>query len=411
MDKTIFVSIMKTLFNFTKERGIVLFLAIFLIAAATGDKATITCPSVYSFNGEKYVKQGELYRGMMGENLAYYEYFPLTGLQVQSGNFRLRIGNESGGQQFTDMAQLLVVQHPQNKDVIVDQRGKAHLIGKVLKPISATSLNGTDLSLALSEKDDQSFAFDNEEYSRNAVLLKFKKPERTERGKVILHANNSEWMERILESYYQKMGTSFPAWQKEQNELSSPERLKAMRDNDLPLSVYLNRDGEWELLEYFLAGSPDYPRDFVVPLNLMKLAGTEIELKIETGFRFWDIDYAVMDFSPNTEVTTTYIQPVSALDQDKNNVLTLLENPDLKYLNLKKTGDFVELMYPESAITSTGGTRSYFLYTKGYFDLNRRFEGAADAEVLKKLQEPGALADFSKMEYQKSKGQVKPASM
>lgn len=28
-----------------------------------------------------------------------------------------------------DMAQLLVVQHPQNKEVIMNQRGKAHLIG------------------------------------------------------------------------------------------------------------------------------------------------------------------------------------------------------------------------------------------------------------------------------------------
>ena len=400
---------MKTLTNFTKERGIVLFLALFL-STTLGDK-TSTHPSVYVFNGEKYVIQGELFSGMIGENLANYEHFPLPALQAQEGNFRVRISNESNGQQYTDMAQLLVVQHPQNKEVIVDQRGKAHLIGKAQKPNTVTSSNGSDLSLATGTKDDQVFAFDNEDFSRNAVILKFKKPERTERGKLILRAQSSEWMAQVVDSYYRKFGKDFPNWLKEQNALSSPERLQGMRDNDLPLSVYLKRDGEWELLEYFVATTPLQARDLVVPLNLMSMKDPELELKLETGFKFWELDYAAMDFTPNGQVTTTFVQPTSALDQDKNNALALLADADLKYVVLKKTGDYIELLYPESAVTNAGGANAFFLYTKGYSEMNVRFEGAPEANELLKLKEPGALADYSKAEYLKRKGQAKLSSM
>lgn len=400
---------MKTLTNFTKERGIVLFLALFL-STTLGDK-TSTHPSVYVFNGEKYVIQGELFSGMIGENLANYEHFPLPALQAQEGNFRVRISNESNGQQYTDMAQLLVVQHPQNKEVIVDQRGKAHLIGKAQKPSTVTSSNGSDLSLATGTKDDQVFAFDNEDFSRNAVILKFKKPERTERGKLILRAQSSEWMAQVVDSYYRKFGKDFPNWLKEQNALSSPERLQGMRDNDLPLSVYLKRDGEWELLEYFVATTPLQARDLVVPLNLMSIKDPELELKLETGFKFWELDYAAMDFTPNGQVTTTFVQPTSALDQDKNNALALLADADLKYVVLKKTGDYIELLYPESAVTNAGGANAFFLYTKGYSEMNVRFEGAPEANELLKLKEPGALADYSKTEYLKRKGQAKLSSM
>ncbi|HPH19383.1 MAG TPA: hypothetical protein PLE32_11415 [Haliscomenobacter sp.] len=400
---------MKTLTNFTKERGIVLFLALFL-STTLGDK-TSTHPSVYVFNGEKYVIQGELFSGMIGENLANYEHFPLPALQAQEGNFRVRISNESNGQQYTDMAQLLVVQHPQNKEVIVDQRGKAHLIGKAQKPNTVTSSNGSDLSLTTGTKDDQVFAFDNEDFSRNAVILKFKKPERTERGKLILRAQSSEWMAQVVDSYYRKFGKDFPNWLKEQNALSSPERLQGMRDNDLPLSVYLKRDGEWELLEYFVATTPLQARDLVVPLNLMSIKDPELELKLETGFKFWELDYAAMDFTPNGQVTTTFVQPTSALDQDKNNALALLADADLKYVVLKKTGDYIELLYPESAVTNAGGANAFFLYTKGYSEMNVRFEGAPEANELLKLKEPGALADYSKTEYLKRKGQAKLSSM
>ncbi|WP_421798942.1 hypothetical protein [Haliscomenobacter sp.] len=400
---------MKTLFNTTKERGIVLFLALFL-SVTLGDK-TSPHPSVYVFNGEKYVVQGELYSGMIGENLANYEYFPLPALQAQAGNFQLRISNESNGQQFTDMAQLLVVQHPQNKEVIMDQRGKAHLIGKAQKPNSVTSSNGSDLSLATGAKDDQVFAFDNEEFSRNAVILKFKKPERTERGKLILRAQSSEWMAQVLDSYYRKFGKDFPNWLQEQNALSSPERLQGMRDNDLPLSVYLKRDGEWELLEYFVATTPLQARDLVIPLNLMTIKDTELEMKVETGFKFWELDYAAMDFTPNGQVTTTFIPATSALNQDKTNALALLADADLKYVVLKKTGDYLELLYPESAVTNGGGANTFFLYTKGYSEMNARFEGAPAVNDLKTLKEPGALADYSKMEYLKRKAEGKVSSM
>ncbi len=134
-------------------------------------------------------------------------------------------------------------------------------------------------------------------------------------------------------------------------------------------------------------------------------------MKVETGFKFWELDYAAMDFTPNGQVTTTFIQPNSALDQDKNNALALLADADLKYVVLKKTGDYIELLYPESAVTNAGGANAFFLYTKGYSEMNVRFEGAPEANELLKLKEPGALADYSKAEYLKRKGQAKLSSM
>lgn len=58
-----------------------------------------------------------------------------------------------------------------------------------------------------------------------------------------------------------------------------------------------------------------------------------------------------------------------------------------------------------------GGVNTFFLYTKGYSEMNVRFEGAPAVNELKALKEPGALSDYSKMEYLKKKAEGKVSSM
>jgi hypothetical protein len=357
-----------------------------------------SCPLVYVNDGENYVFQGEVFGGAVGENLCRDDYMPLPMLQAKDGQFQLYLSNELKERQYTDLAELMLVEHPEGTQVLVDQSGKAHLLKQQLPPLSAESYNGNNLQPLLQNKDQLAFSFNNEEFARNGVELKFDKPEGVQKANLVLNAKNSLWVDQVLDAYFSKFGNKFDAWMEKQSKRSPEDRLQSIRNGDLPLSIYLKKNGEWQLLDHLYSVGPLAARDLVVPIDLTGLNGHKIELKIETGFMFWDLDYVAMDFTPATAVSTTFIQPKLALDQNQHNWAATLQSADQKFLPQKTIGEYTEISYPTRS-AAPGMKQTVFLHSRGYYELIRTYEGAPQVKELKKFRTPGAFAEFSRAEF------------
>lgn len=359
---------------------------------------TSSCPFVYVNDGENYYFQGEVFGGAIGANLCRDDYMPLPMLQAKDGQFQIHLSNELKERQFTDLAELMLIEHPQGTRVLVDQGGQAQLLKQEFPTLSAESYDGNNLQSLLQNKDQLAFSFNNEEFSRNGVLLKFNKPEGVQRANLVLNAKNSIWVDQVLDSYFSKFGNKFDPWMEKQNNRSTEDRLQSIRNGDLPLSIYLKKNGEWQLVDHLFSVGPLAARDLVVPVDLTGLNGHNIELKIETGFMFWDLDYVAMDFTPATAVSTTFIQPKLALDQNQHNWTTTLQSADQKFLPQMTTSEYTEITYPTRP-AAAGMTQTIFLHSRGYYELIRTYEGAAQVKELKKFRTPGAFAEFSRAEF------------
>jgi len=91
------------------------------VAAAITAATKSSCPYVYVDNGETFVFQGEIYGGSIGKNLERTDYMPLPSLKMKEGNYALRLSNELKERQYTNLVQLVLVEHPEGEKVLLDK--------------------------------------------------------------------------------------------------------------------------------------------------------------------------------------------------------------------------------------------------------------------------------------------------
>lgn len=134
-------------------------------------------------------------------------------------------------------------------------------------------------------------------------------------------------------------------------------------------------------------------RDIVVPIPLTA-KDEKIQIKLVSGYMFWDLDYAGMDCSKNENIQTTTLKPTSAIDENGNNVTALLTQKDKKHLVQPSIGNEVTLHFP-AVKPSANSKQSFFFKTNGYYEYIRNYKGKPDFDKLKTFREKGALNAFS----------------
>jgi hypothetical protein len=138
----------------------------------------------------------------------------------------------------------------------------------------------------------------------------------------------------------------------------------------------------------------------VVPVDLSDTDGGPIEIKLASGFLFWEIDYAAMDFTDNLDVVVQKLSPKKAIDEKGRNVLMPLLKEDGKYLNQPEIGDVATIVYEPHLRKSATNTHSYILHTKGYYEHIRNFKNKPDLAFLNQFKRPNAFPVYGMRLYQ-----------
>lgn len=361
-----------------------------------------SCPFVYSKNGEEFVFTGELYPGILTPNQQLDDYLLLPHLKNVNNEYSIKITNELKEIQYTDFVQLLEIDHPFNVKVLLDKNGNPQTFSNIIRPNNVLVDNlKIDNSPALI-KDDHSYLFNSEingSSSLRNIEMEFNRPETSMSAKLFLTLKNSMWLDYVFGKFNQQFGSYYPKFQKDQQAVSSEKSTKWIQEQNIPLSVYLKTKAGWELIERINTIGPMSSRDIAVPIDLSKVAGNEVRIKLETGFMFWEVDYAGIDYSENKILNIKYINPHEALDDKGENVTKLLSAIDKNYFIQSNIGDEVVVNFkirePDQDLTST-----YFLKNRGYYNYIRNYEGEPNFQKLKLFREAGAFTDFSMYEYE-----------
>jgi hypothetical protein len=356
-----------------------------------------SCPYIYVNTGDGYAFAGEIYSGAVYESLERNDYLNLPQLVAENGTYKLKISNELREIQYTNLTELMVIDHPDNSEVLIDKYGNYQTSSAPQLPFAAVNLAGIDVLAHIKHKDGISYfglSSGSDIPLTDGLIMTFDRPENASSCKVFLRARNSMWLDYVYKNSHELFGSYYDNWEKKQNK-ANPDHLKnkALIQN-IPLSVYIEKNGEWIFCDYFNMAGPAAFKEDVIALDLTGTGAGPLKIKLESGTCFWDIDYAALDYSMNIPVDLKAVQVQNATGDDENDVTDLLKNDDLKYYVQADTNNIADLSFQVPPLT--GSKRTVILHSKGHYEILSEGKGLPKIKKLKNLQKPGAFTEYSR---------------
>jgi hypothetical protein len=357
-----------------------------------------SCPFVYVYTGTGYRFVGEAYGGAIFSPLERDDYMPLRGWQAAAGTLQVKIANELKERQFTNLAELQVVLHPEGVQVLLDQHGRPHTLQQVQAPLRALASDGFNYAGALASQDSSSWVFNSTQSNSNYVELQFRKPAGSQTGKLVLHAQNSLWLDYLYGAFTKQFGSLYNHWAEKQKDVPATELYRWQQEQEIPLLVEVLTAKGWQVVERIPPVGPLAGRNLVVPVDLAGVKKEMVQVRLSCGFMFWEVDRAGMDFSPPLPVQVVKVKPSSAYEKSGQNVPHLVAAADGKYLEQFSVGDAVVLTYPLPE-KKPDQAHTLFLHTRGYYEHIREYAGIPNLMTLRAFEKPGHFMQFSRDRY------------
>jgi len=377
--------------------GIVLSAILFVIVMLTKE----SCPFVYAYNGSEFEFTGEIYSGAIFPNLERDDFLPLPNLQAKDGQYQLKMDNLAEEIQYTNLAELQVVDHPKGTDLMVDRQGMFRTVKEPVLPLAALNGSGEDALPLVIVKDELSYKGDDTndpKQSMDALHLKFAAPKDKSNARLILKARNSIWLDYILGQFLDLFGNRYDRWYARQSKPDKSLDKDWALNQGIPLSVYVKQAGEWKYLDHFPVVGPMADREMVLPLDLSSIKDSVIELKLQCGAKFWEIDYVALDASTPQPVYCQKLPLQKAETAEGKDVTRLLTKTDKEYFVQPKVGDSAVLSYvvPQAR---DGYERTIFLHSRGHYKVIRKAKSEPDIAALEQFRQAGHFAKFSRRNY------------
>lgn len=357
----------------------------------------LSCPFVYSEAGSEINMEGEIYSGATAVPIERDDYLKLKSIEPVDGQYRIRITNEVKEIQNTNLAELLVYDHSPKNEILVDKYGIAHSISDIRQPLTASNAYGRSLLTELSHCDKSRYISEirNDSLLLDTISLSFDRPDKSTQAKLVVSGKNTMWLDYMFGRLSDMFGNRYGAWVKMRNSRSREDLLQWSLDQGIPLAVYLETDSGLQFVDYYNVPGPVADKKDVLQLDLSRITGNTVNVKLVSGVLFWDFDYAGMDFTEDAELTATVVSLDHAVDETGKEVSSLLLNDDDKYLvqphinNETRLSFHVPPLVPET-------DRTIFLHSKGNYEPVRDARGTPDMMLLKSMRQPGVFTRFTK---------------
>jgi len=375
--------------------------AVGILAIVAATKSS--CPFVYANNGEIFTFEGELYPGATTPNTERDDYMKLSNLSTKESIYTIRVSNELKEIQYTNLLNLIEVQHPETTEVLIDQYGKVYGIKDPKSPNNLIVNGVKETSAVLQKKDNVSYMFNTTTSDKNdmqSIEITFDRPSDINTANLVLTLKNAYWLDYAMGEFHHKFGSYFSTFQQKQIETPGVKTMKWIKDQGIPLAIYLKKNNSWKMIELINTVGPLAFRDIVVPIDLTTIKQQQIEIKLSCGFMFWELDYAALASNKTSkDMEIRYLNPSNAVTQDGEDVTKLITLADNDYLVQPKIGDVVNIEFKNNSTLKKTYKKTVFLKNRGYYKYLRDFKEEPDFTYLKTFRKKGAFLRFSRDLY------------
>ncbi|WP_121353288.1 hypothetical protein [Flavisolibacter nicotianae] len=367
-----------------------------------------SCPFVSAYNGQEFLLQGEIYGGALYPQLARHDYLPLRMQPLADGTLQLKISNELKEKQYTDLSSLLVIKHDPGVKILPDENGKLYSVRSAAAPVSAKLGSGKDLLPFLLKENDQAVAYLDDQTTvdgSNTVSLQFTKAKKAKLAKLVLSLKNSYWLDQLYGELAQGFGRYYATYLDKQSKKPASQLVRWTKEQQIPLTVSLSAAGGWKKVADLTTTGPLANRSVVVPVDLSGVEGDIVNIRLSTGFLFWELDYAGIDFSANEAFGVEELSPAEARDERGQDVLAPLQREDNHFLEQPQIGNVATLVYKPSP-RDESKSYTYILHAKGWYRHVRDFTGKPNIAFLKQFTRPNAFPLYGRTRFRQIESQT-----
>jgi hypothetical protein len=380
--------------------------AVVVIAVVNGSKKYPTgrtesgsCPFVYSFDGTRYVLDGEPYGGAICRAMERTEWGRLDHLAEIDGQYRLLLANELDESEHTDEISLIVVDHPAGAKIVPEVSGRIHALSHPVVPSAALDQRkGNILALVRSDGDRywesevEGRNPEKDEDLKDILVFEFPKPEGAKKAFFRIHAQTTLWGEGTARGFLELSGDRLPEWYAEVDRhgpaYSDLFRWYMTGGMFTAILSVETREG-WKNRGLLYGGGPILAKEKVYPLDIADVSGGRLRIKLEPAAGYWRLNALSVDYGEDAAFEATEIHPCRAVDQDGRDVLDVLSATDGRFFEMPDPGRHAELTF-FTPHRKPGLERTIILKASGYYEIHTNGAGGAGrpALVSRVLREP-----------------------
>jgi hypothetical protein len=377
--------------------------ALVVIAAATydgpfgggsGEHPAVSCPLVYSWDGTSWRLDSGTFGGAVAPALARTDLDNLVYATPQNGQLRLRVANELNETDYLDALSVLAVDHAPDVTVAPGGDGRIYALGKLQSPFSATEDRGGDALARVWAADGWAWESSpsgrdtsSQADIRDGLELAFARPSTAE-ARLVVDGNNTPWAAHLTQELVAAHGRETKAWFDSLAAYPALARgLGEMMVREAFLSVSVWSGSSWEQQGYIWEAGPEISKRQVFPLDLSRVQGDTVRIRLESAPSFWLIDAVALGAAQNDRVQVHELKLLSGRDQRGADVGPLLRAADGRHYQMEN-GVSAELRFqvPEAA---PGSSRSYLVRSTGWYRIHTAELKTPDIALLQKvLTEP-----------------------
>lgn len=374
------------LFKYNKTKSAVASASVITLSAIAGFTIFLAiicgCPHIYEYNNGEYERTSNAFVGAVSKVLEKEDFIAVNTLNVN-------INNEvKGEKQYLNEVKLIRVIHDSDVEILMDQKGNVYTIKE---PI----LNNEN-NFELNNRDEISYDFTSNIGKNDLSEIEFSFPvnKTSLEGKLILSLKNTNWAGYVMNEWYKLFGEEVNKYKdRNANKVSASKQLNWQKEQGISLSVYFKKNNNWVFQNTIeVLGNTNY-RDIVLPVKLDNLDSKDVEVKLVSGYKLWEIDYVAMDFSENSNVIISDFEPDEIKLNGEKVIGSHISLDDDRYQELNYSDtlniSFDEIEgYEDAKVTN-------FLKLKGYYNSTLDQEGELKKSELLSFKKKGQMSRFS----------------
>jgi len=362
-----------------------------------------SCPFVYSFDGEKYFLDSEPYGNAIYKAAQRTDWDNLDHLTEVQGTYHLKITNELQETQYIDELKLLVIDYPRKIRVVPSSSGGLHFLSAPQIPSKAEDFRGFDVLELVKSKDDQFWIsnpfgrdLENRSGTRDGLIFEFDRPAGCNLVKLAFNLQNTPWASFLQGQILELHGSKLDEWYDLLN--TSPEASKAFQEvliREGMLLIKLWNGKVWQDFDFIWGVGSALPKDQVVLLDLGRISGEVLRVKVESTVGLWMINSVHADYTPDLPLRITELSPAEAKDHTGRDLKELFYEIDGIHYSMPTQKDWAELVF-KAPPRKKGLERSFILKITGYYTIHVDAKGEPQRDLIVKLMsEPGAYGQYT----------------
>jgi hypothetical protein len=234
---------------------------------------------------------------------------------------------------------------------------------------------------------------------RDEIVLTFPRPAGATRAKLVSRTGTALWGSHMIRAMLELRGTAVDDWYAHLDSVPAAAdsiRTWAVREELYGLLLQVEEPDGWRVRGILPGSGPFLAAERVVPLDLSKVEGDSLRIRIRPPRGFWALNYFAIDYSADQPLSVDTLAPRSASDDA---VLAAVTAADTLYHAMPNTGDRATLEFPAPPMPR-GKQRTVVLHSRGWYRLHLTPGGPPDTAMVRRVvEEPGAAVEYSASQY------------